>query len=85
MCVCMQGMVIENMLSVLYCDGTQKHTKGKSEIHSQRKWMNIRFMAQRIAFVIEERSKDGCKSTHEEEILIQVWEGISGWASHAIR
>lgn len=87
-CLCMQGMVIENMLSALYLnsDGTQKHMKGKSEIHSERKWMNIRCMAQRIAFVIQERrNKDGCKSTHEEEILIQVWEGIIGRASHAIR
>ena len=68
----MQGMVIENMLSALYLysDGTQKHMKRKSKIHSERKWMNIRWMAQRIAFVIEERrNKGGCKSTHEEEIF----------------
>ena len=85
-CVC-SGDGNRYMLSALYLnsDGTQKHMKGKSKIHSERKWMNIRRVAQRQSIVIvERRNKDGFKSTHEEEILFQVWEGITGWVSHAI-
>ena len=82
-CVCVySGDGNRNMLSALYLnsDGTQKHMKGKSKIHSERKWMNIRRVAQRQCIVIvERRNKDGCKSTHEEEILIQVGRGSLAW------
>lgn len=49
-CVCVCRMVIRNMLSALYLysDETQKH-EAQGKIHSERKWMNIRWMAQRIA------------------------------------
>ena len=84
--VCMQGLVIENMLSALYLnsDGTQKHMKHKSKIHSERKWMNIRQMAQRTAFVIEEETRVVVSQPMRRKFF-QVWEGISGWASYAIR
>ena len=79
--VCMQGMVIENMLSALYLnsDGTQKHMKHKSKIHSERKWMNIRRMAQRTAFVIEEETRVVDHRGRARQLRNVAWLVFIGW------